>query len=191
MKDRHLAADGVDMVPVSSATRSLAANGPAMPTLPPQPPPRRPANLPRPGVVPSAGGAPSAALPRAALAQGTRAGQAQGWPDPEDLQTQAKSILAAAANVARQLPPQLRVHLNPERLLEVALGSVITTDLTTEVCLAAAGAVLSWAHDLPVPLDPLLNTYGQAAAEALLQVRSALELLGALDPSQARLGSLP
>ncbi|MHB8325616.1 MAG: hypothetical protein ACYDHB_14555 [Candidatus Dormibacteria bacterium] len=55
----------------------------------------------------------------------------QGWPDPEDLQTQVKSILAAAANVARQLPPPLRVHLNPERLLDVALGSVITTDLPT------------------------------------------------------------
>lgn len=190
MKDRHLAADGVDLVPVSSFTRSLAVSGPAMPTLP-QPPPGLLANLPQARVIPAAGATPSAALPRAALAPLAPGGQHQGWPHPEDLQTSAKSILAAAAEVARQLPTQLLVHLNPERLLEVALGSLITTEPTIDVYLAAAGAVLSWAHDLPVPLDPLLTTYGPAAAEALLQVRSALELLGALDPSRTRLGSLP
>jgi len=190
MKDRHLAADGVDLVPVSSITRSPAVSALAMPT-PPQPPPDVPANPPQARVFPAAGTAASAALPRAALAQLAPGGQPQGWPDPEDLQTSAKSILAAATGVARQLPTQLLVHFNPERLLEVALGSLITTDPTIDVYLAAAGAVLSWAHDLPVPLDPLLTTYGPAAAEALLQVRSALELLGALDPSRPRLQSLP
>jgi hypothetical protein len=58
--------------------------------------------------------------------------------------------------IARHLPPRLLVHLNSERLVEVALGSCVTTGLNTEVFLAAAGVVLSWAHVLPLPLDNLL-----------------------------------
>ena len=45
--------------------------------------------------------------------------------------------------------------------------------------------MLSWAQDLPLPLDPLLATYGSDVLDALLQVRSTLELLSGLDPTRA------
>jgi len=35
-------------------------------------------------------------------------------------------------------PPRLLVHLNSERLVEVALGSCVTTGLNTQVFLATA-----------------------------------------------------
>jgi hypothetical protein len=74
--------------------------------------------------------------------------------------------------------------LNSVRLVEVALGSCVTTGLNTEVFLATAGAVLSWAHDLPLSLDTLLATYGTDVVDALSEVRSTLELLSGLDPSR-------
>jgi hypothetical protein len=64
----------------------------------------------------------------------------------------------------------------------LTVGSLITTGLNVEVFLAAAGAVLSWAQDLPLPLDRLLATYGSDVLDALLQVRSTLELLSGLAP---------
>ena len=59
--------------------------------------------------------------------------------------------------------------LNSERLVEVALGSCIATGLNTEVFLATAGVVLSWAHGLPVPIDTLLATYGTDVVAALAE----------------------
>ena len=83
--------------------------------------------------------------------------------------------------VARSLPPRLLGRLNSERLVEVALGSCVTTGFNTEVFLAAAGAVLSWAHGLPLSLAPLLATYGTDVVPALSEVRTTLELLSGLD----------
>jgi hypothetical protein len=100
-----------------------------------------------------------------------------------NLQDRADEQLVEAVEVARSLPPRLLVHLNSERLVEVALGSCVTTGLNTEVFLAAAGAVLSWAHGLPVSLGSLLATYGTDVVPALSEVRSTLELLSGLDPS--------
>jgi len=75
--------------------------------------------------------------------------------------------------------------LNSEQLVEVALGSCVTTGLNTVVFLAAAGAVLSWAYGLPLPLDNLLATYGTDVVAALSEVRSTLDLLSDLDPSRS------
>ncbi len=189
MKDRHLAADGVDLVPVGGATGPLAASVPAVPS--PFQPPGFLGHMPRAVPVPYVGTEPWAAPPAATLAESHQLARPEEKPHGEDLQGPAESILIGAVEAARRLPPRLVVHLNPERLLEVALGSLITTGLSTDVFLAAAGAVLSWTHDLPVPIGPLLTTYGRGAAEALFQVRSTLELLGSLDPTRPRLGSLP
>jgi hypothetical protein len=68
-----------------------------------------------------------------------------------------------------------------EHLVEVALASCIATGLNTEVFLATAGVVLSWAHGLPLPLAPLLAAYGTNVGYALAEVRSTLELLSGLD----------
>ena len=101
-----------------------------------------------------------------------------------NLQDRTGEQLGEAVEIARHLPPRLLVHLNSERLVEVALGSCVTTGLNTEVFLATAGAVLSWAHDLPLPLAPLLAAYGTNVGYALADVRSTLELLSGLDPSR-------
>jgi integrase/recombinase XerD len=191
MKDRHDAADMVDLVPVSTATT---------PTAPKMPPSSEPLDLPaatatgavahlpveepRVGLVPFEHPAPSQALLARDFSQDAHVGRPRGGPHREDLRGATEDILADAVGIARHLPPQLLVHLNSERLVEVALGSLITTGLNTEVFLAAAGAVLSWAHGLPLSLDPLLATYGTDVADALLQVRSTLELLSGLDPAE-------
>ncbi|MHB1527011.1 MAG: tyrosine-type recombinase/integrase [Candidatus Dormibacteria bacterium] len=193
MKDRHDAADGVDLVPVSDVTDPIEPNGPEMPSpsepldLPVTTATASPENLPekgpRVGLVPFEHPAPSQALLARDCSQDAHVGRPQGGPHREDLRGATEDILADAVGIARHLPPQLLVHLNSERLVEVALGSLITTGLNTEVFLAAAGAVLSWAHGLPLPLNPLLATYGTDVADALLQVRRTLELLSGLDPS--------
>ena len=108
--------------------------------------------------------------------------RADQLPIDENLGNRCHELLGKAVNVARRLPPRLLVHLNSERLIEAALGSCITTGLNTDVSLAAAGAVLSWAHDLPLPLDALLATYGPHVAAALTEVRTTLGLLSGLDP---------
>ena len=100
-----------------------------------------------------------------------------------NLQDRTGEQLGEAVEIARHLPPRLLVHLNSERLVEVALGSCVTTGLNSEVFLAAAGVVLSWAHDLSLPLAPLLAAYGTKVGYALAEVRSTLELLGGLDPT--------
>ncbi|MHB1502142.1 MAG: tyrosine-type recombinase/integrase [Candidatus Dormibacteria bacterium] len=189
MKDRHLAADGVDLVPVGNPTGPVAARVPALPS--PFPPPGLLGPMPRALPVPHAGPEPWPAEPAATRASSPQPARPEEEPHGEDPQGRAESILTGAVEAARQLPPRLAVHLNPERLLEVALGSLITNGQTTAVYLAAAGAVLSWAHDLPLPLGPLLTTYGPGATQALLQVSQTLELLGALDPTPGGLGSLP
>jgi hypothetical protein len=97
-----------------------------------------------------------------------------------NLQDRTGEQLGEAVEIARHLPPRLLVHLNSERLVEVALGSCVTTGLNTEVFLAAAGVVLSWAHDF-TPLAPLLAAYGTNVGYALAEVRSTLELLSGLD----------
>jgi hypothetical protein len=99
----------------------------------------------------------------------------------EELLDRCNDLLGGAVEIARHLPPRLLVHLNSERLVEVALGSCITTGLNSEVFLATAGAVLSWAHDLPLSLDTLLATYGTDVGYALREVHSTLELLSGLD----------
>jgi integrase/recombinase XerC len=195
MKDRHDAADGVDLVPVSNVTEPVHPNGPEMPSpsepldLPVAPATASSENLPekrpRVGLVPYEHPAPSEPVFAADFSQGAPVGRPQGGPHREDLRGAAEDILADAVEIARHLPPRLLVHLSSERLVEVALGSLITTGLNVEVFLAAAGAVLSWAQDLPLPLDPLLATYGSDVLDALLQVRSTLELLSGLDPTRA------
>jgi hypothetical protein len=101
-----------------------------------------------------------------------------------NLRDRADEQLGEAVEIARSLPPRLLVHLNSERLVEVALGSCVTTGLNIEVFLAAAGVVLSWAHGLPLPLGPLLATYGTDVTTALGEVGTTLQLLSDLDPSR-------
>jgi hypothetical protein len=100
----------------------------------------------------------------------------------EELRERCNDLLGGAVKVARNLPPRLLVHLNSERLVDVALGSCVTTSLNIEVFLAAAGAVLSWANGFPLPLDTLLATYGTDVTAALREVGTTLELLSGLDP---------
>jgi hypothetical protein len=101
-----------------------------------------------------------------------------------NLQDRADEQLVEAVEIARHLPPRLLVRLNSERLVEVALGSCVTTGFNIEVFLATAAAVLSWAHGLPLPLDTLLATYGTDVTTALSEVGTTLELLSGLDPSR-------
>jgi hypothetical protein len=126
------------------------------------------------------------------FSQAAPVGHREGGSHGEDLRRGGAAILGDAVEIARQLPPQLLVHLSSQRLVEVALGSLITTGLTTEVFLAAAGAVLSWANDPPLPLGPLLATYGTDVLDVLLQVRSTLKLLSGLEfaPSPVRIVSM-
>ena len=98
-----------------------------------------------------------------------------------NLHDRADEQLGEAVEIAQLLPQRLLVRLSSERLVEVALGSCVTTGLNTEVFLAAAGAVLSRAHGLPLSLDTLLTTYGTDVGYALTEVRSTLELLSGLD----------
>ena len=194
MKDRHLAAEGVDLVPVSPLTAPVRGSAHRMPSpSPPLSPPvaaaargleNSPGTGPRFGLVPYEHPAPSQAPLAADLSAGTRRVRPGDEPHHEDLRGPAQDILEDAVEVARHLPPQLLVHLNAERVVEVALSSLIATGLNTEPLLAAAAAVLSWAHGLNVPLDPLLDTYGTEVAVELLKVRATLELLRDLAPTR-------
>ena len=188
MKDRHLAAEGVDLVPMPSLTATAFWNNPQMPQ-----PPTRPVNAAAgaggtsPVTPPLGESVPIPASrqvpPAAGISARARPLGLEESPQQEDIRASAQATLADAVEIARRLPPQLLVHLNPERVVEVALSSLISGGLDTEPLLAAAAAVLSWAHGLRVPLDPLLATYGRDAALELLKVQRTLELLRGLDPT--------
>ena len=170
-QDRHDAADKVDLVPRSQVTETAP---PVTTPVSPSPPPTvavEPGDIEARSVELFPLERPTAPRPFADQAA-TR----------EELLDRCNDLLGGAVEIARHLPPRLLVHLNSERLVEVALGSCITTGLNSEVFLATAGAVLSWAHDLPLSLDTLLATYGTDVAAALREVRSTLELLSGLDP---------
>lgn len=169
-QDRHDAADKVDLVPRSQVTETAP---PVTTPVSPSPPPTvaiepRDAEENCVELVPLE--RPIAPRPFADQAA-TR----------EELLDRCNDLLGGGVEVARSLPPRLLVRLNSERLVEVALGSCVTTGFNIEVFLAAAGVVLSWAHGLPLPLGPLLATYGTDVAAALREVRSTLELLSGLD----------
>ena len=176
MRDRHLAADEVDLVPLE---RTPGPPGAGAAEVPPQPP-ARPAGLTWAVAVAQPSTGPTAAPPATTIAEVAHAARARSEPHGEDLEVWAENLLASAVEAARRVPPQLLADLNPERLLEVALGSLITTGPMTGVFLAAAGAVFSWTHDYPVPLRPLLTAHGPTAGQGLLEVASTLELLAAL-----------
>ena len=178
-QDRHDAADKVDLVPPSDQSKivppvprpTTRASPLQMQTVAVKPRDSEERSL---ELLPLA--RPAASLPQ--LTRHLMSGTAH-----TNSQDRCGELLAEAVGAARNLPPTLLVHLNSERLVEFALGSCITTGLTTEVFLATAGAVLSWAHDLPLPLDTLLATYGPDVVTTLSDVRSTLELLSTLDPS--------
>jgi site-specific recombinase XerD len=165
-QDRHDAADKVDLVPRSEPTETAPPVGPS-------PPPTvavEPGDIEARSVELFPLERPIAPRPFADQVA-TR----------EELLNRCNDLLGEGVEIARHLPPRLLVHLNSERLVEVALGSCVTTGLNTEVFLAAAGAVLSWANGLPLPLAPLLATYGSDVTTALREVCNTLELLGGLD----------
>ena len=173
MQDRHDAADMVDLVPRSEATEPIPAVSPSPPpTVAIEPGDTEDRSV---ELSPLEHPAPTQPLVSGHLVQGDQVAT------HTNLQDRADEQLVEAVEVARSLPPRLLVHLNSERLVEVALGSCVTTGLNTEVFLAAAGAVLSWAHGLPVPVNTLLATYGTDVAAALREVRTTLELLSGLD----------
>jgi hypothetical protein len=168
-QDRHDAADKVDLVPRSQVTETATPVSPSPPptvTIEPGDTEDRSVEL-----VPLE--RPIASRPFADQAA-TR----------EELLDRCNDLLGGGVEIARHLPPRLLVHLNSERLVEVALGSCVTTGFNIEVFLAAAGVVLSWAHGLPLPLGPLLATYGTDVTTALGEVGTTLELLSGLDPSR-------
>ncbi|MGO9150648.1 MAG: tyrosine-type recombinase/integrase [Acidimicrobiales bacterium] len=176
MQDRHDAADRVDLVPRSEATEPIPAVSPSPPpTVAIEPGDTEDHSV---ELLPPEHRAPTQPLVSGHLVQG----------DPvatqTNLQDRADEQLGEAVEIARLLPKRLLVRLNSERLVEVALGSCVTTGLNTDVFLAAAGAVLSWAHGLPLPLAPLLATHGTDVVPALSEVRTTLELLSDLDPSR-------
>jgi hypothetical protein len=176
MKDRHDAADMVDLVPRSEATEPIPAVSPSpSPTGAVEPGDTEARSV---EVVSPEYPAPTQPLASGHLVQGDQVATQTNLRDRADEQ------LGEAVEIARSLPPRLLVHLNSERLVEVALGSCVTTGLNTEVFLAAAGVVLSWAHGLALPLAPLLATYGTDVVAALSEVRTTLELLSGLDPSR-------
>lgn len=165
-EDRHDAADKVDLVPHSEPTETAPPVGPSPP--------------PTVAVEPGDIEARSVELfPQRPIAPRPFADQAA---TREELLNRCNDLLGEGVEIARHLPPRLLVHLNSERLVEVALGSCVTTGLDIEVFLAAAGAVLSWANGLPLPLTPLLATYGSDVLTALNEVGTTLELLSGLDP---------
>jgi site-specific recombinase XerD len=169
-QDRHDAADKVDLVPRSEVTETA-------PPVSPSPPPT---------VVIEPGDTEDRSVELLPL---DRPVAPRPFADQvatrEKLRGRCNDLLGGAVKVARNLPPRLLVHLNSEQLVEVALGSCVTTGLNTVVFLAAAGAVLSWAYGLPLPLDNLLATYGTDVVAALSEVRSTLDLLSDLDPSRS------
>jgi hypothetical protein len=168
-QDRHDAADKVDLVPRSEVTETA-------PSVSPSPPPTV-------AIEPRDTEARSVELLplERPIAPHPLADQAA---TREELLDRCNDLLGGGVEIARSLPPRLLVHLNSERLVEVALGSCVTTGLNIEVFLAAAGVVLSWAHGLPLPLGPLLATYGTDVTTALGEVVTTLELLSGLNPSR-------
>jgi hypothetical protein len=175
-QDRHDAADKVDLVPRSQVTE----------TAPPVTTPVSPSPPPTVAIEPHTEEHSVEILPldRPAPPQPLAAGhlvQGDQVATHRNLQDRTGEQLGEVVEIARHLPPRLLVHLNSERLVEVALGSCVTTGLNTEVFLAATGVVLSWAHGLPLPLDNLLATYGTDVVPALSEVRTTLELLSGLD----------
>ncbi len=175
-QDRHAAADMVDLVPRSEVTETPPVTPPVSPSL-------RPTVTSEPdpedhhvGLLP---------VERPASPPSLAAGRLV--PDDHvathrNLQDRADEQLFEAVEVARRLPQRLLVHLNSERLIEVALSSWITIGLSTEVFLATAGVLLSWAHGLPVPVDNLLAAYGTNVVPSLTEVGTTLELLSRPDP---------
>ena len=167
-QDRHDAADKVDLVPRSEVTETATPVSPSPPPTVAIEPHTEERSV---ELVPLE--RPIAPHPLADQAA-TR----------EELLDRCNDLLGGGVEIARSLPPRLLVHLNSERLVEVALGSCVTTGLNIEVFLAAAGVVLSWAHGLPLPLGPLLATYGTDVTTALGEVGTTLQLLSDLDPSR-------
>jgi hypothetical protein len=177
-QDRHDAADKVDLVPRSEVTETPPVTTPVSPSPPPTVDSEPHSEEHHVELLP---------VERPASPQRLAAGhlvQDDQVAAHRNLQNRTGEQLLEAVEVARRLPPRLLVHLNSERLVGVALGSCITTRLNTEVFLATAGVVLSWAHGLPLPLDNLLATYGTNVSHALEQARSTLELLSRLDSSR-------
>ena len=167
-QDRHDAADKVDLVPRSEVTETATPVSPSPPPTVAIEPHTEERSV---ELVPLE--RPIAPHPLADQAA-TR----------EELLDRCNDLLGGGVEIARSLPPRLLVHLNSERLVEVALGSCVTTGFNIEVFLAAAGVVLSWAHGLPLPLGPLLATYGTDVTTALGEVGTTLELLSGLHPSR-------
>jgi site-specific recombinase XerD len=171
-QDRHDAADKVDLVPRSEVTE----------TTPPVTTPVSPSSPPTVAIEPHTEERSVELVPlERPIAPHPLADQVA---TREELLDRCNDLLGGGVEIARHLSPRLLVHLNSERLVEVALGSCVTTGLNIEVFLAAAGVVLSWAHGLPLSLDTLLATYGTDVAAALREVRTTLELLSGLDPSR-------
>jgi len=180
MKDRHDAADMVDLVPRSEVTETAP---PASPPVSPSPPPTvaiEPGDTEDHSVElsPPEYPAPTQPFVSGHLVPGDQVATL------EEALDRCNDLLGGAVEIARLLPPRLLVRLNSERLVEVALGSCVTTGFNTDVFLAAAAAVLSWAHGLPLPLDTLLAIYGTDVTTALSEVGTTLELLSGLDPSR-------
>jgi site-specific recombinase XerD len=168
-EDRHDAADKVDLVPHSEPTEPASPISPS----PPLTVAVEPGDIEARSVE---------LLPlEHPIAPCPFADQAATREEPRDC---CNDLLGGAVKVARSLPPRLLVHLNSERLVEVALGSCVTTGFNIEVFLAAAGVVLSWAHGLSLALDTLLATYGTDVTTALREVGTTLELLSGFDPSR-------
>jgi hypothetical protein len=103
--------------------------------------------------------------------------QLDTFPPDRDLKDRCHYLLGESIKIARMLPAHLLNRLTPERLLEAALGTCSTTSPDIELTIATAAAVLSWTHDLPIPVDPLLTAYGIHAEMALTNLLSTLELL--------------
>ncbi len=182
MKDRHDAADMVDLVPRSEVTETAP---PASPPVSPSPPPTvaiEPGDTEDHSVElsPPEYPAPTQPFVSGHLVPGDQITTQTNT----NLRDRADEQLGEAVEIARLLPQRLLVRLNSERLVEVALGSCVTTGFNTDVFLAAAAAVLSWAHGLPLPLDTLLAIYGTDVTTALSEVGTTLELLSGLDPSR-------
>ena len=171
-QDRHDAADKVDLVPRSQVTETATPVSPSPPPTVAIEPHTEEHSV---EILPLDRPAPPQPLAAGHLVQGDQVATHR------NLQDRTGEQLGEVVEIARHLPPRLLVHLNSERLVEVALGSCVTTGLNTEVFLAATGVVLSWAHGLPLPLDNLLATYGTDVVPALSEVRTTLELLSGLD----------
>jgi site-specific recombinase XerD len=155
MADKHQAADRIDFAAVPDPARpSLEVGSQAQPQPEPAPGSGLSSPPPRPASAELAGPPPAAALP-----------------------TRAAAILAEAVATAQRLPTKTLSRLTSLRLAEAAIGALTAPAADTDVLVAAAALILARAHQLPVPLTPLLEAHGAAALRALEQARSTLELL--------------